>query len=505
MKNILKISLAFSILLGAVSCNMELRPVGSIDSGNAIVSLSDIARFRTGWYTVLRGYTSGTNIYSQEQQSDLFHATLNFGNRGGDMYRWQFTVANGEAQSAWSDAYVALSNINYTIQNAIKLDRSDWSDEDNATFNYYMGEAYFLRAFYHHQLAMRFCLPYEASTAESYGIPYVKTYAPTSDNNKYPDRGTLEQTYVNIMQDIEDAEKLITVAGTVGSQWITADAVAALKARVALHYQKYDVAIAAAEPLIEKYPLVANQEAMTAMWKNDSGDECILQLWGMLPHSMPGSSDAGYISENVEKGTFSPDYIPEKWLVDLYSDTDLRTAVYFKADTVLVNGDKYPDVKMFYKFDCNPEFQATANDRNYNHKNKIFRVAEMHLVLAEAYARIGGKDVEARNVLNNFRTQRDAAATPVSVGGQELLMEILNERTREFAGEGLRLNDLRRFKVNVKRSEPQDKAKEIIYTIAEDYLLEQAWNDHRATWPIPQAELDANPKLRSEQNAGYNN
>lgn len=503
MKKAIKISLALALMAGAASCDMDLKPVGTIDPENAVTSLADVENFRRGFYIVLRGQTSGSNVYSQEQQSDLFHATTTFGNRGGVMYNWTFTVGDGSAEGAWSGPYTALSNINYLIQEVAKLDTTEWSDADKAKLDVYLGEAYFLRAYYHLELAMKFSKPYNAENKDSWGIPYVTSYAPTSDNSKYPDRGTLEQTFGKIMEDLAVAEQKVTTAGAEGSQYITADAVTALKARVAIQYNDWATAASAAASLVNsgRYPLISDAAAFKSMWVNDSGKECILQLWGAHPESLPANLDAGYYGEDVTNGLFAPDYIPEQWVIDLYQDTDIRKGQFFRKETITLRGVAYPNIYLFNKFVGNPEFNPNAQDRNRNQKNKIFRIAEMHLILAEAYAR-SGQEGEARKVLNDFRSKRDKSAPQINTSGEALLKDILAERTREFIGEGFRLNDLRRFQQNVVRKAAQNN--DAVYFPDTNTDLEIAYTDHRATWPIPQAEVDANPQLRSQQNEGYN-
>lgn len=499
MKNILKISLVLSILFGVISCNMDKFPPSQISSDDDM-TVQDIEKFRVGFYTALRGFTSGSNIYAQEQQSDLFHATIGYGNRGGQMYNWMFSVSDGDVQNLWGSAYSCIGNINYAMQKAQAI--KEMTDAERTTLKGYLGEAYFLRAYYHHALVMAFCLPYSDATKDSYGVPYVTRYAPTSDNSTYPVRGTLEEAYQKIMEDIDSAAVNITAEGSsANSKYITRDAVTALRARVALHYGDYATAIEAANSLLPKYPLAADAEEMKKMWREDDRIESILQLTGTAT-SLPGNLDAGYIGENVSQKTYTPDYVPEQWLIDLYDqDNDLRFAEFFLKRNLTLQGSSYAGIFTFNKFDCNPAFNPQTSDRNYNHENRIFRIAEMHLILAEAYAR-SGQESQAQAALTTFMQKRNPAAANVTAIGKELLNEILKERTREFVGEGFRLNDLRRFQTNIVRGAAQNE--ETVITVGNKNRLEESYANYRATWPIPQAEIDANPQLRSQQNEGYN-
>lgn len=109
----------------------------------------------------------------------------------------------------------------------------------------------------------------------------------------------------------------------------------------------------------------------------------------------------------------------------------------------------------------------------------LFRYADAHLMKAEAMLRSGG---DATAMVNELRVLR--GATPLgSVGEQQLL----DERGRELYQEVWRRNDLIRFGQ---------------YT--RDWVFKEAdaiGNDARRLFPIPAAQLLANPNL--VQNPGY--
>ena len=83
MKRIALIStIAAALTLGVTSCNLELRPVGTIDPSNALQSIEDAEHFRAGYYISLRGRVSSNVTYTGDLAGDLFHATTGFGQRG---------------------------------------------------------------------------------------------------------------------------------------------------------------------------------------------------------------------------------------------------------------------------------------------------------------------------------------------------------------------------------------------------------------------------------------
>lgn len=500
MKRIAIIStIAAALTIGVTSCDLDLRPVGTIDPSNALQSLSDAQHLRYGNYIAFRGRVSSNVTYTGDLAGNLFHASTGFGQRGLTFYNWLMTSADGDAQSIWSAMYSGIANINFFITNANSCDKSNWSADDIATLQVYKGEAFFLRAFYHWMLVEKYCQDYVGNES-TYGIPYVTTYDPTSDQTKYPDRGTLSETLGHIYEDLDSATAYLTTPGAVGSIYLTSDAVKALRARIALNTGDYQSAIDNAGELVNsnRYPLVSDQTAFNAIWGEDSGNEAIIQLDASYPNSLPGGYGYNYVGYDANNNLYMPDYIPEQWVIDLFEDGDIRFKAYFQFVTVtLPPGNAESDVYIFTKFIGNPALKD-PNSQGYSGVNKVkpFRISEQYLILAEAYAR-SGNNGEAQNVLNTLRSAR--GASPVS--GGDILEEIFNERVRELMGEGMYWNDIKRYHKDIQRGAAQVDAS--IYMPSTYTTFHRGWGDHRYVWPIPQEEIDSNPNIANQQNPGY--
>lgn len=486
--------------MGLAGCNMDLRPAGTIEPENALQTISDADRLRDGLYIAFRGRVGGSFAYLDEIRSDLFHAASSFGNNGGTMYNWIWTAADGDVSGIWSSSYYAIANANFFIEKANAVDKSEWSDEDRANLQIWKGEAFFMRAYFHLELAEAFCLNYPGNE-QSYGIPYVRTYSPTSDNSKYPGRGTLEQTFANIVADLDSAAAYVTTPGAVGSMWITADAVTALRARTALEMGDYTTVINLIDDsFLSKYPLVTTYEAFQSMWVNDDGSECILQFDATYPNELGSSYDFSYIGYNADRGIYSPYYIPEQWVADLFQayPDDFRNQLHMIQRQISVGGVNF-NVATFSKFPGNPALRQAETDQNYQHKPKPFRVAEMYLVLAEAYAR-SNQMAQAAQYLTRLRQTRIPGYVQDFQAG-EVLSQILDERVRELMGEGFRMQDLKRFGQSVQRGAAQEA--DAIYMPSSNESFLRDISDTRVIFPIPQEEIDANPQIAGEQNPGY--
>lgn len=121
----------------------------------------------------------------------------------------------------------------------------------------------------------------------------------------------------------------------------------------------------------------------------------------------------------------------------------------------------------------------------------LFRVADMHLIIAESYARTGDTG-NAKLKLNEFKVSRNTAEFTGS--DADVLQEILNERRKEFCGEqDMRWIDMKRIGITVARS----------YNDVEGNLIDLTLNgdDFKYAFYIPDSELSLNKALN--QNPGW--
>ena len=157
---------------------------------------------------------------------------------------------------------------------------------------------------------------------------------------------------------------------------------------------------------------------------------------------------------------------------------------------------------MFNKFPGNPALfpeGMSSGQSNYLHKNKPFRIAEVYLNLAEAYASANQTGL-ASNILNSLRAARISGYSP-SYSQSDVMNEIKDERVRELMGEGFRIQDLKRFGRGFTRTDAQ--VRNAIYQPDTYTDFEVSPENGRFIFPIPQAEIDANPNIAGQQNPEY--
>ncbi len=494
MKKIINLIVMLGAAVGFTACSLDLEPPTAI-AGEKAAQAKYVTGLRNGIYSNLVTLTSYgfSGVVSAEYYTDLFNETTNSGNRGGFFSRWEIYANDQDIQSIWASYYTQILQVNYALEKANEvLQNNPDAAED---MNLYIGEFHFFRAYLMDQLALRFCQDYEPDQAASQlGLPYPKSYEPGAQLN----RGTLADLYSNILADVEVAETNVKTQGTQNSKYLTVDAITAFKAQLALQMHEYGDAITYATSLYSKYPLAQSKEDVDNMWKHDTSSETIFQ--GDLTKTTLGlaSSTTDYTNgswqTNGEYFSFSPSYVPEQWVCNLYAEEDYRYGTYVGPVSVRNIANGWLMVKLL----GNEDLRTAATVLNYYNMPKVFRVADMYLIEAEAQYRNNG---DALSPLNTLRKARGLQELPASTTGEELFNEIKNESAREFIGEGRRLFDLKRWHVGFTR-DGQTACSAILQGGTATYQMKREANDPKFVWPVPQYEMQNNPNFGA-QNDGY--
>ncbi|WP_165500457.1 RagB/SusD family nutrient uptake outer membrane protein [Pedobacter psychroterrae] len=358
-------------------------------------------------------------------------------------YRWNADIYEGISSSDWNVPYeqTFCSNI---ILEAL----AEYPEQEQATQTYrsIKGAALFFRAFALYNLLQEFAVPYDPQTAASVmGLP-IRTQ---SDINLKPGRGTLAESYAQVMTDLESALTLVPEKVPYNTRPGKA-AVLGYLARTSLTMQNYPLALKYASDCLAQGVSLIDFNT-TAPYLSPNGNvELIFNAGDVTSYSYIGSAEIG----------LSPS------LFDTYATDDLRkTLFYFKRP----NGNYY--YRGSYSQNV-AQFHGLATD-------------EVLLIKAEAAARTGDLST-ALQALNELMQKRWKADTfqPFATNDQnEAIRLILEHRRKELVGRGTRWTDLRRL-----NQDPQF-AVTINRTVAGvNYVLLP--NDPRYTYPIPDGEIN---------------
>jgi hypothetical protein len=486
-----------AVALASCTDKLERFPYSSIELSQSFKTVNDAKTWNNGLYAQLRGRVYGLYTYSTDVQGDQLNASLDYGNRNGNPHRWEgFLSDDYTIRDIWQGYYSGINNLNIAIEGFKTIVPK--AGQETTDLNKYKGDAHLARAYYYHRLVLRWAKAYEPATAATdLAVPLVTVY----DVAAKPPRVTVKAIYDQIISDINEAKtQLAAVAGKQGATRFTKHVVTALEARVKLDMHDWAGAKAAAEELITAgtYPLINTQAEMLAMWKDDLPKEVIYQPLVTKPNELANTNGI-YLGLVAQTGKFTPDFIPSKWVVDFYDNADFRKAAYFSTKTLTIQGADYPNIVLVNKYQGNPAL-FTAATTNYQNTPKLFRIAEMYLISAEAGARAGAAtEAAALARLNELRVARGLTAL-VGLSGAPLFQAIKDERFRELAFEGFRLDDLKRWHEGFTRRLPQNTT--IITTGANYEGKTIAADADKFVWGLPTNDVTINPNLKP-QNQGW--
>ena len=433
--------IAVAGLVAACDSPLDTEPTAAIDAEVALTSARGVELAMNGLYRQLQ---SGSFYGRQEQAfNDMYADNLNFtGTFTGDREVSLRNIApsNGEVGGMWSAAYVGINRANYILDALPNV-----SDLTDATRNRYKGEALLLRGLFYSLLAKYYG-----------GVPLVEVPSKGVDESSFPARATLAETNAFIIKDVEEAATLLPATRTNGRA--TQGSANALLARIYLEDGKYTQARDKATAVISNttYRLTPTYREMFA---NKHTTESILELHFTVANS---NSLAFWFFPTAQGGRLG--FAPSPGLYDAFEPSDTRRDVTIATNSA---GQRYGT-----KY-----FRISTSDDNVH----ILRLAEQHLIRAEANTRLNAATATIHADINIIRNRAGLGNLAASITSQSALMDaILQERRVELALEGFRFADLRRH----------GKAESVLGIAA-----------NRLLWPIPLYETDVNKNL--VQNPGY--
>lgn len=459
---ILYASLSFAVLTTGCLADLDLKPTDVVDQNVAFKSVSDL---NTGVVGVYAGFSFANTQYATSLITDeATMPTENNTGRGVITYRWQYDAGSAEPGAAWTNYYNVIDRANRILK---VIDNIPAEGADATTKGRLKGELLAIRAYCHLELVRYYAVDYEPA---SLGVPVM-----TESQLGKPSRATVSKVYEQINADLVAAKALIP--GEFNSKTrISLVTVSAIQARAALQQRNYDAAITFATEVIDELSL-ANRTQFANMWLDTDVTEVIWKL----------KRDNGEerLGTNYRDLTGRIIYAPAFKLMGLFDQTnDVRFASYFR--NLSATGQRWTSVK----FVGGQSALVNLADA------KLFRLAEMYLVRAEAYAKKAAPNVLLGTAdLNTLRAARITGYVPaVYPTAQALVTAVLEERYKELAFEAHRYVDLRRNNLPINRG-PNDVGQ------AQD-AVNLTPDDREYYLPVPNTEIQANENM--EQHPRWN-
>lgn len=437
------------------------------------------------------------------------------------------TDNDGGTGTLWNNSYRALARINLVIDRVPNIPETFFAETGiPASRNRkaeILAEARFLRAWIYYNLTMNWG-----------DIPLILNY-PTSalpGNNQVP-RTPQADVFRQILDDLTFAETNLpwnhnlfranqsAATSRIQSKGRATRSMAKLMlARIALQNKQWQVAADKAREIMQ-----SGQYTLNATWT---------QTFNNLPVGAQNAPESILETQSVANGFVNTGGI-FSW--EFYTSGRLQITQQCYTN---YEGDYLAprDIRQFFssniQYNTDNTFRGNTLLKYYNRDNAyasndpfnyvLGRLAEVHLIRAEALNELNYPDSEALTLINGLRARaRDLTYTltvkrrgrpdttvaavgiaPVSFGGAATTLRVNNqtefrkvirdERWRELAFEGHQWYDLLRW-------DAQDGTKNALKATYLDDPAISGTNVAKLLWPIPDAEIRVNPRLT--QNPGY--
>jgi tetratricopeptide (TPR) repeat protein len=449
---------AIALIVSVAACNkaLDIKPTGSIDQSQAILTAKDVQSTLVGTYNRM----AQSDLYAGDifMYSDLM-ATQTIVNWTGtfqeltQMVNQKIIVDNGFVQDTWLRGYQTINLANNVLAN---LNKVVADDKDRTE-----GEAKFIRGLMYFDLARLYGKAYNDGTPSSnLAVPIVLTPTTVVSDASYVSRATVKAVYDQAISDLTDAEAKLPETNSFRA---TKGAAQAILARLYLQQGNYTLAVTEANNVISSgdYSLNATYAAefpngtSAAHFDNTSEDIFAIQV----------TSQQGVNSFNTYFASSG-----------FGGRGDVRAKTTFVADSFATNDSRGKFFTATTDDDGNPLYYRTKKYNNSLGNAHVVRLAEMYLIRAEGNFR-NGTAIGATPTADVNKIRVRAGATPI---GTVKLGDIIRERILELHFEGFALQDVKRLGGKANNT---------------------SFNSPSLVFPVPQRELLANKNL--VQNEGY--
>ena len=546
--------LMIALMLSDCNSNIDFTPKGIITADGYFTSVTDYENVLNATYARLNQDNHDLWI---DGCSDNGLTTHNW-NRGYDLGRGIGNTFSSFPANKWQQGYISIQRANTVVDN---IDKYAWpGGASDATRNQILGEAKALRSYFYLDLVYLFG-----------NIMWLESIPSSVAESEQVNQVTPKTVFDNILKDLEEAITYVPER-PVNKSRFGKPAVRLLRARAAAYAAGYlsdknyfNITLTETAELLKSAPALGDYASLFV-----TGNETIPEVMLVRRYTPDNRNNWGdwynnsitgycvttpikalvdayeYIAEmkpnqpytNKEPRFYASIYAPGTLLRNKYYNTVPNNTVtrdgktYFDPakdygdlqDREISVGDvlgeegggewnKTPTGFTWKKYMAEPETWSTWNSF------VVFRFAEVYLLRAEALVETGGSADEAKSYIQKLRDRagntNDIDKMIASTYGGSLLNLIRNERRVEFAQEGMRLADIRRWKILLDVmnkpalgidyrdfSSGTPVQKNIIPPALTNEGYRVPFTEKDYWWPIPQTEIDLN-KGRIKQNNSW--
>ncbi|TKG94326.1 RagB/SusD family nutrient uptake outer membrane protein [Puteibacter caeruleilacunae] len=448
----------FIILALLTSCSLDI-PLEDQVSGDDAIDTPEAARealnaaynslnFDPVNFSLLADDFMPTYLISRDQSTKKF-------------YNWDAIELARFADNLWSDHYHTIAQINTVLESKqyMILD----NEQDVAKWEKVEGEAYALKAMIYQELLDLF-----ADNVADKGI-ILKDKVEL----EFLKRSSIAACEEKILDLLTKAKKLLK-SKEINKNYLSYDACLVLQARYLLTHEKFSDVITTLEEITKNrgYDGGKDSKNYQSLWTDKDSEEKVFTK----------SNDFLFPLTKLIDTPTNGDYVVVSSSVN-FEEGDIRNDITIIPFLMKKNGSDKLIRSLIGKY------RSSVNDYEPKDINCI-RLAEVYFIMAESYARLNNvaKGVAIMNVLLE---NRGAQLLDSNMKSQQLLSKIIEEKQKEFVGEGIRFYDIKRWGMSLDRYNVDSK--NISRTIQS--------NDFRWVLPIPISEIKQNKEIK--QNPGW--
>lgn len=501
MREYVSVVIAMSLLLSCSEDHFDVDNTGYLTGGKAAEMVEDdpeyLSSYVQGLYSYMVQYNAGGTGGSHDDFGYLscmmisdwmagdvvLHGTSNWG-----MNDYNFDYRNYNYKrpyQLWSTFYTLINNSN-TVIDFFQKGVDPVSDAARA----YLGQAYAVRALSYMYLMMFFQDPTGADGSfnpSASGVPlvYASRDGKSADEmSAHQGRNTLADICTHIEENLSEALALLEGYRRSGKSMIDLSVAEGIAARYYLYTQQWEKAAEMAKAARAGYDLM-DEDRLLSGFMDIEDDEV---MWGFNHTSETQTTYASFFSQMSSDcsgyaGLDQMGKLIDRKLYESIPNSDYRKAQF--------NGPSGGAASV------NPNATAATLPyaaRKFGYMDQwlqdyiYMRAAEMYLIEAECYARLG-RESDAKSVMTELMATRDPAWNSSAT-----VDEILLQRRIELWGEGFSYYDRRRTSQGIERSYSGTNHNLDILTKIVDVPA------HHKYWlfQIPERELQDNPYITSE-------
>ncbi len=494
----------FGLLTGLIlsSCKkqLDIPSRNSLDASLALNSKNGIEASLNSVYSVLKSERLyGRDLFSvAEAMADVAFANGRSSRLLGENRNQ--SLAN---MANWGTCYGAINEINLTLAaipnvgDATAADKTRWE-----------GEFKFLRALYYFDLVKNYAyIPTFVVAGQDKGgvvITLQGFNSAAAASSYFPSRSSIAACYAQIMEDIYKSMSLLSNANK-GRNYASKHAALALGSRVALYegnWTRADSFATAAIGLSGGIGAMTSTTNYVTGWRAADHPEGIFQVWyATLAENLGVNTSLAATHTTLSApGAFTGtrqgqgDLVPNGFLLTQIGISGFPAGLAQSPPPPALTYSNDVRNKLFewgvnasgHYVECT-KWMGKNGSANWDN-TVVLRWPELYLNRAEARFKLNN-EAGAWADLNVIRLARIAGFVVPAVPdltGQALLDEILRQRMLEFAFEGHRFYDLKRYGLTIVKTNP---------------VVNLPATDFRLLPRIPVGEVDGNPNM--QQNFGY--